>query len=270
MERTGGTIALTGATSGIGLATALRLVRRTEHLILQGPESEESAADIVTRVRQAGTAEVTYVQSDFTSLDDVVAAGERIARHGPIDALINNAGVPGAPQRRVTADGHERTLQVNFLAMVLLTARLREALRENARVVNLASATHMSATLDLPDIELEDGYSAVRAYARSKLAIVMYTRWLARHPPNGMTAVCLQPGVVNTGLLHAMFGSIGTSVEHGAQSVIAALDANARGGEYYDEGRLTPPSAEAQDDAVGDELMDWTWRQLRPFGVTAS
>jgi NAD(P)-dependent dehydrogenase (short-subunit alcohol dehydrogenase family) len=262
-----GTIALTGATSGIGLATALQLARRGGRLILQGPEAEGTVAGTVTQVREAGAADVVYVRSDFTALADVVAAADQISQHGPIDALINNAGVPGSDQRRVTEDGHERTLQVNFLAMVLLTARLQSSLTEAARIVNLASATHMTATLDLPDIELERGYSAVRAYARSKLAIVMYTRWLARHPSNRTTAVCLQPGVVNTGLLHAMFGSIGTSVEHGAESVIEALDVDARGGEYYDEGRLTPPSAQAQDDALGDDLMAWTGEQLRPFGV---
>lgn len=267
MAHVDGTIALTGATSGIGLATALMLAARGCRLVLQGPEPDGEAAEIVARAKAAGAREVAYVRSDFTALDDVVAAAHRIAAHGPLDALINNAGVPGADRRRVTADGHERTLQVNFLAMVLLTASLRGALADTARIVNLASATHASVALDLADIELEHGYSAVRAYARSKLAIVMYTRWLARHPSDGTTAVCLQPGVVNTELLHAMFGSIGTSVEHGAASVVAALDADARGGEYYDEGRLVSPSAQARDDALGDELMAWTRTELRGYGV---
>jgi NAD(P)-dependent dehydrogenase (short-subunit alcohol dehydrogenase family) len=261
----GGTIALTGATSGIGLATTQQLARRAGHLVLQGPEPEDAVAAALDRVRDSGAASVHYVQSDFTSLADVVDAAERIEAEGPLDALINDAGVPGSDRRRVTVDGHERTLQVNYLAMVLLTDRLRGALAEGARIVNLASATHETARLDLSDIELEREYSPVRAYARSKLAIVMYTRWLGRNRVDGTTAVSLQPGVVNTQLLHAMFGSIGTSVERGAQSVIEALDAAAEGGEYYDEGRLAEPSAEAQDDTLGDELMEWTWNTLRPF-----
>jgi Dehydrogenases with different specificities (related to short-chain alcohol dehydrogenases) len=267
MAHVDGRIAVTGATSGIGLATAVSLGRRGCRLVLQGPESAADAAVVVDAVRAAGAPEVAYVTSDFSALDDVVEAAARMAQLGPLDALINNAGVPGSESRRETDDGHERTLQVNFLAMVLLTAALGASFGPTARIVNLASATHTSVALDLPDLELTRGYSAVRAYARSKLAIVMYTRWLGRHPLGGTTAVCLQPGVVNTGLLHAMFGSIGTSVEHGAASVIAALDAEARGGEYYDEGRLVAPSAEAQDDDLGDELMAWTWGRLGGFGV---
>ena len=139
---------------------------------------------------------------------------------------------------RTTGDGHERTLQVNYLAMVLLTELLEPRLADGARVVNLASATHAMAQLDLPDLELQRGYSPVRAYARSKLAIVMYTRWLAGRMPRGITAVSIQPGVIDTGLLHAMFGSIGGSVGTGADSILSALAVDARGGEYYDEGRL--------------------------------
>lgn len=260
-----GRVVLTGATSGIGLATARRLASRSRQLTVQGPEAESAVRPLLDELEQAGAGDLSYVQADFSRLADAATATDRIAERGPIDVLINNAGVPGSDVRRVTADGHERTLQVNFLAMVLLTERLRGSLAAGARIVNVASATHEMASLDLPDIELERGYSAVRAYARSKLAIIMYTRWLARHPAGDAIAVSLQPGVIDTGLLRAMFGSIGANVDRGARSIIHAAEAAAAGGEYFDEETLRSPSAEARDDALGDALLSWTRSALTPF-----
>ena len=81
----------------------------------------------------------------------------------------------------MTADGHEATLQVNLLAGALLADRLLPLIPRGGRVVNVSSATHYSASLDLDDLELARGpYSPVRAYARSKLAVVAYSAWLAR------------------------------------------------------------------------------------------
>ena len=221
----------------------------------------------VLRTLERGSAAIQYVACDFRRLADVAAGADEIARAavGPIDGLINNAGVPGSPTREVTADGHERTLQVNYFAMVLLTEHLMPALADHARVVNVASATHEMTRLGLPDLELERDYSAVRAYARSKLAVIMYTRWLAQHRnTRGITSVSLSPGVINTDLLLAMFGSIGDSVERGARNVIAALTTPARGGEYFDDGRLVEPSTQALRDELIDELMAITFDALAP------
>lgn len=262
-----GTVILTGATSGIGLETARRLADRCDLLIVQGPEPSEAVGRQRETIAAAGRAEVVYVPADFTRLADVARAAETVrdAAKGRIDALVNDAGVPGAPSRVVTEDGHERTLQVNYLALVLLTELLAPSIDTGGRIVNLASATHESVDLDLDDIELARRYSPVRAYARSKLAIVMYTRWRARTRPDGPTAVSLQPGVINTGLLDAMFGRIGTGVDVGARSILAALDAPARGGEYFDEGRLTEPSVQARDAVLADRLMVWTLEQLAAY-----
>ena len=264
MRARGGTYVITGATSGIGLETARRLAATVDRLVVQGPEPDAVARAAVARISGGGGADVAYVSCDFSRLQDVLAGASALAEAAgaPVDGLVNNAGIPGADVRRMTADGHERTLQVNFLAMVLLTEQLRARLAPDARIVNLGSATHELATLDLPDIELTRGYSALRAYARSKLAIIMYTRWLNARLPEEVTAVSLSPGVIDTDLLHAMFGAMGGSVEHGAENVLAALAAQASGGEYYDDGRLVDPSAEARDDRAAEALMAWTYGTL--------
>lgn len=257
------TVILTGATSGIGAAAAARLAPVCRRLVLLGPEPEAAVADPLARLREASAGEVVYVSADFTRLDDVAEAAARLADGPPIFALINDAGIPGSPARRVTADGHERTLQVNYLALVLLSELLAPAIAPGGRLVNVASATHTMTTLGLDDLELERDYSPVRAYARSKLAIILYTRWLARTRSSGPVAVSLNPGVISTGLLHAMFGDIGRPVDQGAAALLAAVDADASGGEYFDEARLTTPSAEARDDALGDALMVATFDALR-------
>ncbi|GAB2476480.1 SDR family NAD(P)-dependent oxidoreductase [Xylanimonas ulmi] len=267
------TLIVTGATSGIGLETARRLAMTARRVVVQGPESTHDAQGAL-RALSAGTAAVRYVSCDFENLSEVAAAAHTMVETaaGPVDAVINNAAVPGALQRRVTPDGHERTLQVNYLAMVLLTEHLLPALADGARVVNLASATHRMTSLDLPDIELEQDYDQVRAYARSKLAIILYTRWLAaeRLADLPVTPVCLNPGVISTSLLHAMFGAQGADVGRGARNVISALMDDARGGDYFDDGRLVQPSDEALDADLGDALMSWTLDALRPYSPTTS
>ncbi|GAA2005098.1 SDR family NAD(P)-dependent oxidoreductase [Microbacterium ulmi] len=267
MSPSDGVMVLTGSTSGIGLETARRLAARTTRLVVHGVEGRSAAAAAIERISSGGRAEIVYVPGDFSRLETVAETASAIATAagGPIAVLVNNAAVPGSPARQVTGDGHERTLQIDYLAAVLLTERLRSSLTDGARIVNLASATHTMTTLDLHDIELEHGYTPVRAYARSKLAIIMYTLWLARHGGRTATPVSLSPGVVNTRLLDAMFGPIGTTVEHGARNVLAALDAHADGGEYFDDGRLVVPSAEALDRERGDALMDWTANALSRF-----
>ncbi|QAY75056.1 SDR family NAD(P)-dependent oxidoreductase [Agromyces protaetiae] len=261
-----GTVVVTGATSGIGLETARILARTARRLVVQGPEAPEAVAGALARIGD-GPAEVVYVRCDYARLQDVSDAAATIAHEagGPIDGLVNNAGVPGAEVRRVTDDGHERTLQIDYLAMALLTEWLLGSLADGARIVNLASATHEMASLDLPNLELERGYDPVRAYARSKLAIILFTRSLQRRLPREITAVSLQPGVISTDLLHAMFASRGASVESGAENVVAALSADASGGEYFDERRVAAPSAEARDDALAAALAEWTAAALTPY-----
>ena len=256
------TVVLTGATSGIGAATARRLAPVCRRLVLLGPEPEAAVAPWLATLRAATRGTVDYGSADFTSLDAVVDAAARLRDGSPVAALVNDAGIPGSPTRDITVDGHERTLQVNYLALVLLTELLAPSIAPGGRIVNVASATHTMTSLGLDDLELVRDYSPVRAYARSKLAIILYTRWFAR-TRGAPVAVSHNQGVVSTGLLHAMFGDIGRPVDQGADALIAALDAPATGGEYFDDARLTTPSAEARDDALGDALVEWTFAALK-------
>ena len=266
---------ITGATQGIGAAAARRLAPRVEVLFVHGVEPAGAVAELLDGVRAASPAtEVLYVAADF----DRLAAVERLVdavlgRGAGLDLLVNNAGRPGAARRTLSADGHEATLQTNYLALVALTSKLLGVLGEadRARIVNVSSRTHASATLALDDLELERGYDAVTAYARSKLAIVTYTSWLARRLASGsIEATSLHPGVISTALLHAMFGIGGAPADVGGRNVAErALRSKDVNGAYFDEDRRAEPNPQALEPGVQERLLAETTRMLADAGVQA-
>lgn len=264
-----GTVVLTGATSGIGNATALRLAGLATTLIALGVESERDAARALDLIRGAGSAEIHYISADFTHLTDVVEAAERVGSSAPtIDLLVNDAGVPGAPERIVTSDGFERTLQVNALAPALLTRLLVPRLAEGARIVNVGSAAHRVERFDFDDIDLEHDYTAIRAYARAKLAMVTWSSLLA-HEEAGSThdVVALCPGLNDTPLSAAMMGRIGGPASHGADLVLAATTAAVPSGSYLEDGRVVSPSADSLDPGNRARLTAVFRERLSPFAV---
>ena len=120
-----------------------------------------------------------------------------------LDVLINNAGVAGWGTRLETEDGLETTFAVNHLAPFLMTNLLLDRLKASApsRVVTVSSAAHKSFALDLDDLQGERRYSGFGAYGRSKLANILFTQELSRRlEGTGVTANCLHPGVVATGI----------------------------------------------------------------------
>jgi NAD(P)-dependent dehydrogenase (short-subunit alcohol dehydrogenase family) len=266
---------LTGATQGIGEATARSLCPLVDVLVLHGlaPEAEvQRSLDELRRL--SPSTEVVYLSADYGRLADVGALVEAVReRVGGLDLLINNAGRPGLPSRTLSADGHEITFQTNYLATVALTTGLLPTLEQagRARVINVASATHYSARLSLDDLELEHGYSPVAAYAHSKLAIVTYTGWLARQlDSDRVEAASLHPGVISTGLLHAMFGAGGDSVERGASNIVSLVRRPPGvNGEYFDEDTPARPNPEALEVANQDLLVEATARALTAARVPA-
>jgi NAD(P)-dependent dehydrogenase (short-subunit alcohol dehydrogenase family) len=268
MDLTGKSVLLTGATSGIGRATALALAPSAGLLLLHGPESSGAVTPLIDevrpRLRRGGRA--VYLQADYGRLDRVVRLAEQVRSHTEqLHLLINNAALPGPSVRTMSPDGNELTLQVNYLAPIALTSLLRAPMHGNggARIVNVSSATHVSATLRWDDLDLRTGYSPTAAYARSKLALVIYTCWLAgRVPSPDVEVVSMHPGVVSTRLLHSMFPIGGDRPERAADRVVSVASRSGDNGTYYDEERQVRPNPLALDQEAQRRLHDLTARRL--------
>jgi NAD(P)-dependent dehydrogenase (short-subunit alcohol dehydrogenase family) len=194
------TIVITGASDGIGAASARQLHEAGEQVIVVGRDPGKTA-------RVANELGVPFHVADFAELDQVrTLAADLLDAYPRIDVLANNAGGVFR-ERRVTVDGFELTFQVNHLAGFLLTHLLRARLLESAAsVIQTSSFASRFARLDLDDLQGERAYSASRAYANSKLANVLFTRELHRRDAEaGLAAVAFHPGAIASS-----FGSAST------------------------------------------------------------
>ena len=172
------TIVVTGASDGIGLEAASQLASRGHHLVLVG-RNKDKTARALERVRRDDPVAISYLvdMGDLAEVRDLAAS---LRSDLPaINVLCNNAGTVFA-KRQLTKDGFESTFAVNHLGPFLLTESLRDHLAPDARIVNTASVGHYQGTMDFDDLGFEKGYQIMRAYSRSKLANVLYTRELAR------------------------------------------------------------------------------------------
>ena len=194
-------VLVTGATGGIGRATAEGLAGMGARVAITGRDTGRTE-DAAREIRAASGAQVDTFVADLSSQSEVRRlAGDARERLPRIDVLVNNAGGYWNT-RRPTPDGLEHTFAVNHLAPFLLTNLLLDRLELGAssRVVTVASHAHAQGTIDFDDLQGEGSYSGARAYNQSKLANVLFTYELARRlQGSGVVAHAVHPGVVSTG-----------------------------------------------------------------------
>ena len=274
---------VTGATHGIGVATARALAAQGASVVVHGRDLARAEAVAAGLRRDTGNPELRAVQADFSRLAEVRRLGAQLAGQLPrLDVLINNAGMMSAA-RALSAEHYDLTFAVNHLAPFLLTHLLLDKLRASApaRVVVVASEAHRRATLDFGDLMNQRVAGRWPAYNRSKLANVLFARELARRlAGSGVTVNALHPGVVDTHLFHDMpvpvrlaLASVGRlfllSPRRGAVTTVylaSAPELAGSSGGYYVRRRRVPPSAAAQNDADAGRL----WQEsLRLTGLAA-
>src|SRR6266536_722818 len=264
----GKTCVVTGATSGIGKATAVALARLGAQVVLVGRDRGRGEA-AVAEVAAVSTSPPRLEIADLASMGQVRELEARLSARDRIDVLGNNAGLV-AGHRRVPPDGFEHAFAVNHLAPFLLTNLLLGKLAADApaRVVTVASDAHAAARLDLDDPHLEHGWDSWRAYANSKLANILFTTELARRLDGAkVTANCAHPGMVRTrfgrdsSLLLRLGVTLGRpfmlSPQRGADTVVYLATSPAVAGQtggYYVRRQRREPSNAARDNATAARL----------------
>jgi NAD(P)-dependent dehydrogenase (short-subunit alcohol dehydrogenase family) len=249
----GRTALVTGSTSGLGETVARRLGAMGATVIVHGlnePRGQEIAAEISRK----GPGRAVYYPGNLGSLDEVAALARRVrTEHPTLHLLVNNAGIlAGNDTRRVSADGYELTFAVNHLAHFALTGLLLDQLDDGSRIVNVSSIGQ--APVDFDDIGFEQGYDAYTAYARSKLAQVLFTVELAgRLGGSGPTVNALHPAtLMDTKMVRQAFGRSQRGVEEGVDATLRlAADPELDGvsGRFFDgtsESRAQPQAYDAE------------------------
>ena len=200
---------ITGATAGVGKATALELAKMGFAVVLVARSATKAEAVKQEIAAQMASAEVDYIVGDLGSLRQVRQLAETFKqRYSRLDVLINNAGI-FSPRRTMTQDGFEETYQVNYLSHFLLTHLLLDKLKQSdqGRVINLTSNIYGMGRFSRDAAKAETKFSTMGAYATSKLLVLMFTIELAERLANTrITANAVHPGVVKTHMLTSATG----------------------------------------------------------------
>ncbi len=203
MSVAGKHVLVTGATAGIGEASALALAEQGAEVSILARNPDKGAAVLEQLQSRAPGQEHQLIIADFANLASVREAAAVLLEAGrPVDVLLNNAGIVNT-KRRLSADGYEETFAVNHLAPFLLTGLLLPLVpKQSGRIVTVSSGAHAFVkAMNFDDIHYENGYSTFTVYGQSKLANILFTLELAKR--TAADSICcnsLHPGGVRTGL----------------------------------------------------------------------
>jgi NAD(P)-dependent dehydrogenase (short-subunit alcohol dehydrogenase family) len=271
----GKTVMITGATSGIGEATAIALARQGARVLVAGRDQARGEGVVKEITRVGGTGE--FFAANLLALSDVARLADEVkGRAQSLDVLINNAGGM-FDAKMMSADNIEATFALNTVAAFALTSQLHGALAQaNGRVVNIVTGFLGRAKLNVNDLVNPTSYSPFGRYALAKLASIMMTLEQAeRWKEDGISAVSVQPGIV----LGTRFGGaepsksslgrtvgaallrllgLGVTLEQATERYQVAAFGDLASGTYFAWGKVTKIPRQAQD----AEVRRAVWRLL--------
>ena len=261
---------VTGATNGIGKATAQALAQMGATVVIVGRDPAKCAA-VVDEIKQiSGNDAVDALIADLSIMAEVRQVADQFkAKYQKLHVLVNNAGA-AFWKREVTSEGFEKTFALNHLNYFLLTNLLLDTLKASApaRIVNVSSDSHKGAHLDFDDLQSK---KVSLAYGRSKLANVVFSYELARRlSGTSVTANVLHPGWVRTGFasnlgavpsaaLGFFMRFVGLTPEQGAQTSVylaTSPDVENVTGKYWEKSKAVPSGHTSYDETTWARLWE--------------
>ena len=268
----GKTAIVTGANSGMGMATARALLDEGATVIMLC-RSEKRGKEAYEKLLEDGNGRTYLILADLGDYDSVRNFSKQVKeRFDKIDILVNNAGFISL-DRQETKEGLERQFGINHVGHFLLTTGLLDMMGEGSRIVNVASGAHKTGKIHFDDINLHKGFNVFKAYSQSKLANVLFTRELARRVKDrGITVNCCHPGAVATNIgidRETGFGKTVTRLlkpffqtpEQGAATaVFLATDEAVKDitGEYFYKCKIAKSSKRSKDMELAKRLFEFS------------
>ena len=261
---------ITGATSGIGEVTACELAQMGGIVVITARNQKKLGLAIDKIRSESNSNFVEGLVADLSSQGEVHSlAFDFLERYERLDVLINNAGAVYL-RRTESEDGIEMTFAGNHLAPFMLTNLLLDILKRSApaRIINVSSNSHAGREIDFADLENRRSYQFMRAYGRSKLGNILFTKELDRRlSGSGVTVNAVNPGFVgtnigaNNGWLVNLFLSVtriwALSVEEGAETSVylaSSPEVERVSGEYFYQKQSVPSSKYSYDRAAAGRL----------------
>lgn len=265
---------ITGANSGIGFYTALALARKGAKLIMVCRNAEKAEAAKQEIIQKTQNEQIDIFLADFSSMAETKRIAKEIeAKYPIIDVLINNAGFIAKSYREITSEGLEKTFAVNHMGYFIFTHYLLSAIKaaSQGRIINVSSEAHRFVrNVDLTNLQLNKGYTSLKAYSISKLCNIWFTRELARQLKDTQVTVnSVHPGAVATNFGKNSVGwfetllSVGKrfllTPQQGAEtSIFLAANPEVANitGEYFSKSQIKNISRDAKDDLKAKKLWE--------------
>ncbi|MEP0366714.1 MAG: SDR family NAD(P)-dependent oxidoreductase [Cyclobacteriaceae bacterium] len=259
-------ILITGSTDGIGKLAAIQLAQEGHHVYLHGRSQQKLDTTISEVKNQSGNEKISGFVADFSDLEQVKRMADEVSKLSKLDVLINNAGVYNSSTPTNTS-GIDLRMVVNYLAPFALTKELIPLLQqsEEPRVVNLGSAAQSSVSLEL--LKGNQQSTEQQAYAQSKLALTMWSFYLAKELDD-ISVIVVNPGsLLHTKMALEAFGNSWSSADKGAQILFdLAVSDNHQGitGKYFDndQGNYGEAHPDAYNGTQIDRLISMTEQVL--------